>query len=165
MDWYSVTAEYHKRTFEHEARLESLPTEWQRELAAFWRLEADVNNGAYLQFLQNWGRESYAYASQALRKIGARNMADIIDRCQALVDEHFDPEGRSPDEPGQLLPNPVIDTKGTMIKEAGSVLPDAIVASINELSYHFMSYPDELPELGLRYYSPFIQGDCQRDSV
>ena len=78
----------HRRTLAHDARLSSLPTEAERELAALWRLEADVNNGAYLQFVCNWGRESHAYASQALKKIGARRMAEIIDQCQALVDEH-----------------------------------------------------------------------------
>src|SRR5207245_11456193 len=98
VDWYDATTKYHKRTFPHECQLSSLPAEWQRELAALSRLEADVNNGAYLQFLSNWGRESYVYASQALKKIGARKMAAIIDRCQALVDEHFTSEGASHDQ-------------------------------------------------------------------
>jgi hypothetical protein len=93
--WYDITGEFHKQTFAHECRLDSLPEEWQRELAAIWRLEADVNNGAYLQFLENWGRESYVYASQALKKIGAARIAEIVDQCQALVDEHVDGEGRS----------------------------------------------------------------------
>src|SRR5437764_129635 len=46
MNWYDITEEYHKRTFEHDGRLSSLQADWQRELAALWRLEADVNNGA-----------------------------------------------------------------------------------------------------------------------
>src|SRR5687767_8604146 len=59
MDWYEVTSRYHQRTLAHDAELSSLPEVWQRELAALWRLEADVNNGAYLQFLTNWRRENY----------------------------------------------------------------------------------------------------------
>jgi hypothetical protein len=115
MEWYEITGEYHKRTFDHDARLSSLPAEWQRELAALWRCEADVNNGAYLQFLVNWGIESYVYASQALKRIGALKMAGIIDRCQALVDEHFDSEGKSPDELQQLMTNEIIDGEGALI--------------------------------------------------
>src|SRR5205085_12634517 len=88
LDWYDVTSDYHQQTFSYNCALSSLSEVWQRELAALWRLEADVNNGAYLQFLQNWGRESYVYASEALRKIGALQMARIVDQCQALVDEH-----------------------------------------------------------------------------
>src|SRR5262245_14584248 len=98
MDWYKATGDYHGRTFLNEGRLSSLPEDWQRELAALWRLEADVNNGGYLQFLANWGREAYIYASQALNKIGAHKMAAIVDRCQALVDEHCISEAASRQE-------------------------------------------------------------------
>jgi Domain of unknown function (DUF4375) len=89
VDWYEATGKYHERTLAHDGHLASLPAEWQRELAALWRLEADVNNGAYLQFLSNWGRDSYEYASRALRKIGAHKMAAIVDRCQALCRRAF----------------------------------------------------------------------------
>ena len=126
-----------------------------------WRLEADVNNGGYLQFFSNWGRESNVYASQAMKMIGARNMAEIIDRCQALVDEHFDSEGKSPEEQKQLSPNAVIDCDGQLIKDAGSVLPEPIVARIYELSYEFMNYPDDIARLGLSYYRSNIEGDEQ----
>jgi hypothetical protein len=159
MDWYDATGKYHDQTFSHECRLFSLPEEWQRELAAIWRLEADVNNGAYLQFLSNWGRESYVYASQALKKMGARKMAEIIDRCQALVDEHFSSDDASHEQLQNLMPNPVIGRGGELIKEAGSVLPNSVVDRINELSYEFMNYPEDLAQLGLRYYQPYIQGD------
>jgi hypothetical protein len=159
MDWYDATDRYHERTFSHECRLSSLPEEWQRELAALWRLEADVNNGAYLQFLSNWGRESYIYASQALKKIGARKMAEIIDRCQALVDEHFNSEGASRDQMWELMPNPVIGRDGEVIKEAGSVLPGSVVERLNELSYECMSYPENIAALGLKHYRPLLEGD------
>lgn len=154
MDWYEVTDDYHGRTLDHDGRLSSLPEEWQRELAAQWRLEADVNNGGYLQFLCNWGHESYAYASRALKRIGADRMAEIIDRCQALVDEHFDCEGKSQDELGQLMPNALIGMDGKRIKEDGSILPQAVLERIDELSYEFMDYPDDVPALGLEYYGP-----------
>src|SRR5947209_12843058 len=111
-NWYESCCERHKRTFDHECRLSSLPTEWEREMAALWRLEADVNNGAYLQFLVNWGRESYHYASQGLKKIGAFKMANIVETCQALVDEHFPCEGKSNDQLQGLMPNAVLDCHG-----------------------------------------------------
>ena len=159
MDWFNMSVKYHEQTFPHDAKLSSLPEEWQRELAAMWRLEADVNNGAYLQFLTNWGRESHVYASQALKKIGARKMARIIDRCQALVDDHFDSEGASHQQMQSLLPNAVIGRDGGLIKEAGSVLPGSVVARITELSYEFMNYPENVAQLGLRHYRPFLEDD------
>ncbi len=156
MDWYDVTGTYHEQTFSQDCRLSSLPHDWQRELAAIRRLEADVNNGAYLQFFANWGRESYVYASQALKKIGTRKLAEIIDRCQALVDEHFSCEGASHEQMQSLMPNPTIGRDGKVIKEAGSILPDLVVERISELSYEFMNYPDDIATLGLKHYRPYI---------
>jgi hypothetical protein len=159
MDWYDATGKYHERTFSHECRLSSLQEEWQRELAAIWRLEADVNNGAYFQFLSNWGRESYIYATQALKKIGARNMAEIIDRCQALVDEHFDSEEASHEQRQNLMPNPVIGRNGERIKNMGSVLPELVVERIYELSYEFMNYPEDIAQLGLKHYRFLLEAN------
>jgi hypothetical protein len=119
----------------------------------------DVNNGAYLQFLANHGREAYAYASRALRAISARTMAEIIERCQALVDEHYPTEGRSSGELRRLLPNEVIGCDGQVIKEAGSVLPERVLSRIYELSYEFMDYYDDISELAQSHYCSLIEGD------
>jgi Domain of unknown function (DUF4375) len=159
VDWYDAANEYARRTDAHDGRLSSLPAEWQRELVALARVERDVNNGAYLQFLVNGGRESYAYASRALKKIGAHTMAGIIDHCQALVDEHFPSDKKSPDELQQLLPSPILDRQGRVIKEAGSVLPEPVLRRISELSYEYMGYPDDVGPLAQSYYGPLIEGD------
>jgi hypothetical protein len=159
VDWYDAAVEYHERTFAQDGRLSSLPADWQRELVALMLVNREVNNGGYLQFLANNGREVYNYASRALRKIGAHKMADIIDRCQVLVDEHFPSEGKSYDELGQLLPGPVIDLEGRTVKGAGSVLPEPILRRVSELSYEFMDYPDDVGSLAESYYRPLIEGD------
>ncbi len=161
MDWYDAAIEYDKRTFEHDGNLSSLPVDWQRELVALMLVNREVNNGGYLQFLANTGRETYLYASLALKKIGAHKMADLIDRCQALVDEHFSSNGKSPQELGQLLPNRIIDREGRTVKEPGSVLPEPILKRIRELSYEFMNYPDDVAELAENYYRRLIEGNNQ----
>jgi hypothetical protein len=159
VDWYDAANEYARRTDAHNGRLASLLAEWQRELVALARVERDVNNGAYLQFLVNGGRESYVYASRALKKIGAHTMAGIIDRCQAIVDEHFPSEGKPTQELWQLLPNLIPDRQGKVIKEAGSVLPEPILRRIYELSHEYMGYPDAVGPLAQRYYGPLIEAD------
>jgi hypothetical protein len=155
MDWYDAANEYAERA----DALSSLPAEWQRELVALARVTRDVNNGGYLQFLVNGGRESYVYARQALRKIGAQTMAEIIDRCQALVDEHFPSEGKSHEELSVLLPNVILDRQGRVLKEAGSVLPEPVLRRILGLSYEFMDYPDDVGDLAQSYYGPLVEGD------
>ena len=90
MDWYDLTDKYHGQTLETDGSLSSLSHEWQRELAAIWRVEADVNNGTYLQFIGNWDVETYEYAMRCLRNIGAKKMASIIEKCHKLVLKHTD---------------------------------------------------------------------------
>lgn len=166
MDWYDLTDEYHGRTLKQQSRLDSLPAEWQCELAAIWRLEADVNNGSYLQFLSNWGRDSYHYASQGLRKIGANRMAAIVDTCQSLVDEQIPPDHMTPKMQRNLFPNAIIDGRdGSRIKDEGSILPDAVVESIQQLSDEFMDYPDDIASAGLKYYEMMAQADLNRDDL
>jgi hypothetical protein len=86
-------------------------------------------------------------------------MAEIVDRCQALVDEHFSSEEASHGQLQNLLPNPVLGWDGELIKEAGSILPVKVVDRINELSYEFMNYPDDVAKLGLKYYRTHMEGD------
>ncbi|MDB5308423.1 MAG: hypothetical protein JWO38_2625 [Gemmataceae bacterium] len=157
-DWYDVAVEYHRRT-PGDGGLPLLSAEWQRELVALMLVQRDVNNGAYLQFLANHGREVYVYASRALRAIGAHKMAGIIDRCQALVDEHFPTKGRPTGEIRQLLPNPILDREGRTVKEAGSVLPQAVLARVYELSHEYMGYPEDVGPLAQQYYGPLVAGD------
>jgi hypothetical protein len=157
MEWEKVTAEYHAKTLPHRFDLQSLSQEWERELAALWRLETDVNNGGYLQFFSAWGKQSYLYASQALIKIEARRMAEIIDRCQMIVDEHFRASsGSSNEDRRALLPNQILAADGTELKKSGSVLPNAVVDELLDLSYEFMGYPEDIAELGKQHYQCFI---------
>jgi hypothetical protein len=139
MDWSAVTRNAHERTLGHGAPLSSLPMEWERELAALWRLETDLNDGLYLDFLTNWGRESYHYASRALEKIGARRMAAIVHACQALVDEH-------------------ITRADPSVSEINAILPSEPYQRIIQLSLEFVDYPENVAELGMRYFQPFIAG-------
>src|SRR3954451_4138529 len=111
MDWYEAASAYWLNTPDG-AGLESLPSEWQRELVALMLVNREVNNGGYLQFFANHGREAYRYASRALKVIGARRIAQIVDACQALIDEHSPNAGPSPQERAALLPNEIIGRDG-----------------------------------------------------
>lgn len=159
MDWYDAAIEYAKRTYEHDCCLSSLSADWQRELVALMWVNMDVSNGGYLQFLVNNGREAYVYAHRALKTIGADKMADLIERCQAIVDEFFPCEGKSADELEQLLPNQIIGRDGRTVKEAGSVLPEFVLERISELSYEFSEYSDDVSELAERRFRRLIDSD------
>ena len=158
MDWYDITDKYHGLTLTQDGELDSLSEEWQRELAALWRLEADVNNGGYLQFFVNWGASTNAYAIVALQKIGATKMHKLISESYATLSNATDTDRLTPAQMLSLMPNPMIGKDGGMIKEAGSPLPPLVLEKLDDLSYQFMGYPEDLPELGLAYYQPFLDG-------
>jgi hypothetical protein len=125
---------------------------------ALERAVSNIFNGGYLQFLVNGGRESYVYASQALKKIGAHTMAEIIDRCQTLVEEHFPTEGKSPDELTVLMPNEIWSPKGTVLEQAGSVLPESVITRLDDLGSNFIDDPDDYHKLAQDYFGPLIKG-------
>lgn len=163
MDWYEAAGVYSERTWPHDGRLSVLPAEWQRELVALMLVNREVNNGGYLQFFANHGREAYEYASRALRVIGAHRMAEIINRCQVLIDEHFPGDGRSSNDRAGVLPNPIIGRNGQTVKEPGSVLPNSVLRRVSELSYEFMDYPEDVGDLAQAHYGPLIEGDKQAE--
>lgn len=159
MDWYDAASAYYKRTWSRDGQLSVLPAEWQRELVALMLVNLEVNNGAYLQFYVNHGREMYEYASRSLKAIGARRMAEIVDICQALIDEHSPTAAQTSAERSALFPNAIIGPDGETMKDPGSVLPDSVLERISELSCEFMDYPDDVEELAQAHYGPLIESD------
>lgn len=159
MDWYDAARVYYERTWPHDGRLSVLPAEWQRELVALMLVNREINNGGYLQFFANHGREAYEYARQALRVIGARRMAEVVDACQAIIEEHSPNAGHSSQARAALLPNQIIARDGQTVKEPGSVLPDSVLERVSELSYEFMGYPEDVGDLAQAHYGPRIEGD------
>ena len=153
MDWYEITDRYHGRSLEADGDLATLSDDWQRELASFWRLEADVNNGGYLQFIQNWGLETFTYAVAGLRKINANKMASLVEECQGLVTSYADVKLPESERFKNLMPNPILNPDGTLTTPPPSPIPDEVQQKINELSYQFMNYPDDIATLGIAYYS------------
>ncbi|WP_177206710.1 MULTISPECIES: DUF4375 domain-containing protein [unclassified Variovorax] len=57
----------------------------ERDLCALWRLEADMNNGGFLQLSGNWGEATCQIALDALREIGAHKALAIVQRQRDIV--------------------------------------------------------------------------------
>lgn len=159
LDWYEITDRYHGRSIRSDCDLAALAEEWQRELASLWRLEADVNNGGYLQFINNWGLESFKYALAGLRKIGANQMANLIEECQNLVELHVDGSSPESERYQDLMPNPIINVDGTITTPLKSPIPVDILDRIDELSNQFIDYPDDIATLGVAFYARYIQAE------
>lgn len=155
VDWWDAAEVLCERMLNASNGIASLSEDWQRDLLALMLVNRDVNNGGYLQFLANHGREAYVYASRSLTRIGAHRMADIIDQCQALVDEHVVTEGKETAELWNLMPNRVILPDGS-IREPEPVLPRWVIDRTYDLSSEFMAYPENVEQLADAYFARFI---------
>jgi hypothetical protein len=103
--------------------------ETDKILVALWGIEAEVNNGGFDQFYFNSAGDQAFFTPHALRVIGARSMAEIASRANAV----FGPGGppRSRDERQSKL--------------------EQITATVAEpwdgLDREFQSYPDDIRSL------------------
>jgi hypothetical protein len=114
-------------------KLEALPSR-EQDLCALWRLEADMNNGGFLQFFGNWGEANCRIALEALRKIGAHQALAIVQRQRDIIQrlEH-DPRLQS-------------------MQDIYRLLTEAESEELDALDHAFWAYPDRLAPLGLACY-------------
>lgn len=109
-------------------------SERDRELVALWRLEADVDNGGFLQFFGNWGERNHRTAVAALDVIGAHRTAEIVRAMYAVIE----PYGQT-DEVVSLADLP-------------GLLSAAERERLDELDEAFWDYPAPLPRLVVEHY-------------
>lgn len=106
----------------------------ERELVALWRLEADVNNGGFLQFFCNWGEETCALALLALERIGADAARRCLRRMRDVI-AHYGARGQ-----------------GEGWSDLPALLTDEESDRLETLDEEFWDYPDPLDALVVRRY-------------
>ena len=114
-------------------KLDSLPQR-EQELVALWRMEADINNGGFMQFLCNWGDPTCQLALLALGKIGATRTHAILAGMRGLIDRF------------EAAPE-VIE-----LNDIYGAMTEAEQARLQELDEAYFEYPDNLARLGLAHY-------------
>jgi len=106
----------------------------EQQISALWRLEADVNNGGFLQFFCNWGETTCRTAIAALAEIGALKMHFLVKRMRAVLD--------------RLEGSPQIQGLMDLYQHLTPAEHDALEA----LDEAFWAYPDRLSKLGVLHY-------------
>ncbi len=69
----------------HAWKLDAL-SDKDQQLVALWRMEADINNGGFMQFLCNWGDPTCQLALRALQAMGATQTHAILAGMRGLLD-------------------------------------------------------------------------------
>lgn len=101
----------------------------EQTFITIWSLEADVNNGGFDQYYFNSSGDHARFAPAALRAIGAREAAAIVEEANAI----FGPDGPPRDR----------DQRQDALEALGEDR-SSIFSSVDE---RFFEYPDDLQTL------------------
>lgn len=107
--------------------------EQQKVFSAIWGLEGQVNNGGFSQYFSSSDGEAAEFAPSALRTIGARACADLVERALRTV-------SASPLPTPQSARERVVDSATRTVRDR-----------LEELTQEFFSYPDDLTGLLFAY--------------
>ena len=114
-------------------RLDQL-SEDDHDVIALWRLEADINNGGFLQFFSNWADPTCTRALAVLGALGAKEMHAIVKRMRGVLERL------------EQLPESV------PLSSIAAHLTAAESAELQRLDEAFWKYPDRLSLLATARY-------------
>ncbi len=63
--------------------------ETEKEIAALWKLTADVFNEGLLEFFVNWGYDCYTYAMRGIKRVGCDELYKLLDNAYKKVLDKF----------------------------------------------------------------------------
>ena len=64
--------------------------ETEQEIAALWRLAADLFNEGFLEFFVNWGYDCYTYAMRGVERVGCKKLYTLLDKAYKKVFARFE---------------------------------------------------------------------------
>jgi len=82
--WFDFTIKFAKKLSENGGDWDTL-SEQEQELAALWKLEADMHNGGFIQFFCNWGHNCYLHAIRSLTRLKAEQALNIIQQQYQII--------------------------------------------------------------------------------
>ncbi|MEG0184469.1 MAG: DUF4375 domain-containing protein [Stenotrophomonas sp.] len=116
-------------------QLDALSDEDQ-QLVALWRMEADINNGGFMQFLCNWGDPTCQLALQGLRAMGADQTHAALAGMRGLLDRFED------------------DPAVTELSDLYEAMTPAEQDALEQFEEAYYARPEDLARLGVLHFGP-----------
>ncbi|MGE8453951.1 MAG: DMP19 family protein, partial [Pseudomonadales bacterium] len=107
-----------------------------QQLVALWRMEADVNDGGFMQFLCNWGDPTCQLALRALQAMGAVQTHAILAGMRGLLD--------------RLEDDPAI----TQLHDLYGAMTEQEQDALHAFDEAYFERPEDLARLGLKNFGP-----------
>lgn len=86
--WDRFSIEYNKKLIECGGDWSKLD-EREQEIAALWKLTADIYNGGFIQFFCNWGFDCFVYAMRGIKRVGCAEAYNILNNTYYSVLDKF----------------------------------------------------------------------------
>lgn len=64
--------------------------ETEQEIAALWKLAADLFNEGFLEFFVNWGYDCYTYAMRGIERVGCEKLYKLLENAYNKVLARFE---------------------------------------------------------------------------
>lgn len=122
-----------KRLHSLDWHLHALSPEDQ-QLVALWRMEADINNGGFMQFFCNWGDATCQLALAALRDIGAARTHTALAGLRGLLDRFED------------------DPEITALTDLYAAMSQDEQQALAQFEDAYYARPEDLAKLGLMHF-------------
>jgi len=107
-----------------------------QQLVALWRMEADINNGGFMQFLCNWGDPTCQLALQGLRAMGADQTHAALAGMRGLLDRFED------------------DPAVTELSDLYAAMTPAEQDALEQFEDAYYARPEDLARLGVLHFGP-----------
>lgn len=62
----------------------------EQEIAALWKLSADLFNEGFLEFFVNWGCDCYTYAMRGIERVGCKELYKLLEKAYNKVFARFE---------------------------------------------------------------------------
>jgi len=115
-----------------------------QQLVALWRMEADINNGGFMQFLCNWGDPTCQLALQGLRAMGADQTHAALAGMRGLLDRFED------------------DPAVTELSDLYAAMTPAEQDALEQFEDAYYARPEDLARLGVLHFGPDPDAGQQR---
>ena len=83
--WNDFTIKFVEKLTKNKNNWDSL-SEKEQELAALWKLEADMYNGGFIQFFCNWGYKCFQHAIRGLTRLKAEQCLNIVQQQYKIIE-------------------------------------------------------------------------------
>jgi len=136
--WFDFTIQFVNKLSENNDDWDAL-SEQEQELAALWKLEADMYNGGFIQFFCNWGYTCYLHAIRSLTRLEAKQALSIIQQQYQII-QRLENDERLKE---------LWDIPKYLTKEERSKIS-------NELDVEYWDNKDNIVENTFRVYADFL---------